>query len=100
MWTIAITACTVMVAERPALAEGRYQTMSKAETLLEQGRRAEQEAAGLKEGRPDEAEERYEEAVEHYMEALRSDPGLVMAYVRLGYTFYALERPMDAVEVL
>ena len=82
------------------LAQGRYQGSTEAEKLLAEGRRLEEEAAALKEQRPDEAEDRYEEAVGRYLEAIRSDPELVAAYVRLGYTFYALERNEKAVDLL
>ncbi len=74
----------------PALAQGRYEGSSSAEQRLRRGQKVEAEAEARKASRPEESRELYEDALALYEEALEEDAGLLDAYVRVGYVYYAL----------
>lgn len=84
----------------PAQAQGRYEGVSEAEKLLRRGQELEGDADARKQSRPAESRELYQEALELYREALEEDPGLLDAYVRLGYAHYALGQPQEAADAL
>jgi len=93
---LAVTA----VAAVETSAQGRFEDKSEAEKLFIAGQRLEDEAVSLQANDPGEAKDRFEDAIDRYTEALKLEPGMIDAYVRLGYVYYALEDTEKARKVL
>ena len=80
---------------------GRYQGSSEAQEAFERGQ-AESSAGDrhLEEGDQRRAMRAYADAEEHYQDALHLDEEFEVAWERLGYVLYVMDRSDEAIEVL
>lgn len=87
---------------RPCPAQGRFEDVSAAEQVFQQGLLYEEEAAALqrREGVTAKAQPLYEKALEQYERAIRLEPRAMKAYAKAGYVLYVLDRPAEAIELL
>lgn len=97
----ALLALTLVLAPAALHAQGRYQPQGAAQRAYVEGERLREAGDALRAaGKPEEAREKYREALQAMLDARKADPAYVDVAVKLGLLYYGLARHAEAVPVL